>query len=347
MSLMFSKINQSLTDPPLGRSSNGGFDAVRLSFVARHAPTDALRHVYIEHGVVNLSQMAERPIVDRVRADGTALAPCHAWVRAGLWGEEPREAVVHVPVGAVRRDPKGAVDFGPAQFSESQFVGAIAPSDASAQARNCPGRFEWDLRIEAVDAVGGRVDPVWPVAVSGYFTSDGEHYLVEPDSALGIVERRSGRGCPAPLFRLSTRNLSDGTGRPTGWLSVGPATARDRLVVRLAHAGQDYAFGGASFWRQGMVSMAATDDGDTIGWKLVGKSQTALLELGVHCRKIEMLRRRPQQPDGSYRHDMLWTGGTGFGEARLYRRDGETLNLIDTIALRDVLCEYGVPAPRF
>jgi tocopherol cyclase len=347
MSLMFSKIAQSLTDPPLGRSSNGGLDAVRLSFLARHAATGTLRHVYIEHGVVNPSRMAERPIVDRVRADGTALAPCHAWVRAGLWGEEPREAVVHAPVAAIRRDPKGVVDFGPAQFSESRFTGAIAPSEASALARNCPGRFDWDLRIEAADAGGGRVDPVWAVAVSGYFTSDGEHYLVEPETALGIVERRTGRGCPAPLFRLATRNLSDGTGRGGGWLSVGPTSARDRLVVRLVHAGQDYAFGGASFWPKGMVSMAATDDGDAIGWKLVGKSQTALIELDVRCRKIEMLRCRPQQPDGSYRHETLWTGGTGAGEMRLYRRDGETLDPIDTITLKDVLCEYGAPAPRF
>ncbi len=344
MTLPVAQLNSSLVDPHLGARQRQGSDVICLWFTARHKTSGELRRFTIEYGVVNRADNAQRPVVDRVRRDGTALPPCHGWVRAGLWGNEPREAVVHVPVAALSQTRVGLLDFGPARVSSHAADGAIEMD--SGAPLHCRSRFRWQLAF-VLDAAAAVREMGRPVAMTGQIELDDAPYLIEPESALGVVERRMMRSVPVPMVRLASRNLASRAARPPGWFSAAHEAGRERLVVQVAHGREVHRFGGAPFWRPGMVSVAATDEGETINWKLLGKNRTALVELSVACAKIEMLRRRPQQPDGSYRHDVLWSGGTGTGEARLYRRDGETLDLVDTITLRDVLCEYGVPAPRF
>lgn len=348
MSVDIASALPSLVDPPLGWSSGRGSDVVRLSFAARHEVQGGLRRFSVEFGVVNRATESERAVVDKVRADGSAEPPCHGWVRAGLWGMEPREAVVHLPVAIIRRAGTARQDFGTAWLSASGTEGDIETEQAAPASGLCRCRFRWQLRFELAGGAGLDVRELGrAVTVTGSIEVDGQRYTAEPDTSLGIIERRRMRLLPVPMIRLATRNLASRKARPPGWLSVAHEGGRSRLVVQVAQGRQVQQFGGTPFWRPGMVSVAATDQAQCINWKLVGKSLTGLVEVEVHCPKIEMLRRRPQQPDGSYRHTALWSGGTGLGEARLYAREGETLELIDTITLRDVLCEYGVPAPRF
>jgi len=348
MTSVFASALPSLVDPPLGWSIGRGSDVVRLSFSARHQRHGTLRRFAIEYGVVNRAAETDRPVVDKVRADGSAQPPCHGWVRAGIWGIEPRDVVVHVPVASIRRGGTAVQDFGPARLSAKGAEGAIETDAAQVPPGGCHCRFRWQLDFELADITRLEVGEAGrPATVGGVIELDGEPYAAEPDTSLGIVERRRMRQLPVPMIRIATRNLASRAARPPGWISVSHEAGRERLLVQVAHGPAIHQFGRGLFWRPGMVSVAATDEGETIGWKLVGKSHAALLEVEVRCAKIEMLRRRPQQPDGSFRHEVLWSGGTGQGEARLYRRDGETLDLIDTITLRDVLCEYGVPAPRF
>lgn len=326
-----------LGDPPLGTSMPLGHDVVALAFSAHPPGAGATRRFYIEHGVVNPRLETAQPVVDRVRADGSAAAPCHAWTRAGAWGPEPVEQVAHVAVTTLATEPgSDARRLGDCRLAPDSFTGRLAGD------RNCPDPIAWQLILSPRQPPAP--EQLWtgvPIALTGSITLGDMRYHVDPDTALAHAERRTGKAWPLPWFRIASADLATASGAAAAFIGVAGEPRRGGVTARLHLGGRCLEFLPGPFWRQTLMSVAATDTGELLVWKLVGKSPTALLEVSVSCPKIEMLRRRAQQPDGRYQHAPLWRGGTGSGEARLYARQGQSLELIDTIAIRNALCEFG------
>ncbi len=45
-----------------------------------------------------------------------------------------------------------------------------------------------------------------------------------------------------------------------------------------------------------------------------------------------------EAPNGKKLHNHLWNGGNGYGEIKLYKKDG---TLIDHVKIENAGCEYG------
>ncbi len=61
----------------------------------------------------------------------------------------------------------------------------------------------------------------------------------------------------------------------------------------------------------------------------------------LKCPKEEMLLINYEAPNGKKRHNRLWNGGTGYGEMKLYHKDGKEKILVDHIEFKSTGCEYG------
>ena len=64
----------------------------------------------------------------------------------------------------------------------------------------------------------------------------------------------------------------------------------------------------------------------------------AMMDVNISCHKKDMLLVNYEAPDGTKRHNRLWNGGNGWGEIKLYKKDG---TLIDHVKIENAGCEYG------
>ena len=48
-----------------------------------------------------------------------------------------------------------------------------------------------------------------------------------------------------------------------------------------------------------------------------------------------------EAPSGRKRHKRLWNGGTGYGDMKLYHKNGRNKALVDHIEFSQTGCEYG------
>ena len=55
-----------------------------------------------------------------------------------------------------------------------------------------------------------------------------------------------------------------------------------------------------------------------------------------------MLFLNYESPEGLKKHNRLFSGGTGTGYIRLYRKQGSNKTLVDEVIARHVSCGYGV-----
>ena len=62
------------------------------------------------------------------------------------------------------------------------------------------------------------------------------------------------------------------------------------------------------------------------------------MEMVLYCKRDEMMLFNYEAPDGQKRHNRLWNGGNGWGEIKLYKKDG---TLIDHVKMENAGCEYG------
>ena len=73
-------------------------------------------------------------------------------------------------------------------------------------------------------------------------------------------------------------------------------------------------------------------------WTVNASNKNSYIELTLHCRRDEMLLVNYEAPNGLKLHNRPWNGGTGYGELKLYKKDG---TLIDDVKLENAGCEYG------
>ena len=58
----------------------------------------------------------------------------------------------------------------------------------------------------------------------------------------------------------------------------------------------------------------------------------------LYCKRDEMMLFNYEAPNGLKLHNRLWNGGTGYGEIKLFKKDG---TLIDHVKMENAGCEYG------
>jgi hypothetical protein len=77
---------------------------------------------------------------------------------------------------------------------------------------------------------------------------------------------------------------------------------------------------------------------DVHTWHVNASNRNSRMELVLYCKRDEMMLFNYEAPDGKKRHNRLWNGGSGYGEIKLFKKDG---TLIDHVKIENAGCEYG------
>lgn len=78
---------------------------------------------------------------------------------------------------------------------------------------------------------------------------------------------------------------------------------------------------------------------DLIIWHVKMGSSREIIVANIHCRKSEMEMLDAKQGGRNVRS---FSGQTGYGQVKIYRREGQYCKLADDIEVKDVVCGFGV-----
>lgn len=76
-------------------------------------------------------------------------------------------------------------------------------------------------------------------------------------------------------------------------------------------------------------------------WSFSINGKTWIVDIEVFCRLSELLNRFLESPAGEKKGLNLLEGGTGYGELKLYKRNGKAIEQIEYAQLKKVVCEFG------
>ena len=134
--------------------------------------------------------------------------------------------------------------------------------------------------------------------------------------------------------KLENSAFEAGGGRP---VAFGVKIPR-KLLIFMYHEGKEYDFNFAHLWK-GIRQEFDFEEGEVEHtWKIKCSNWNYKLEMVLHCKRDEMLFINYEHPDGIKRYNRLWNGGNGYGEIKLFKKDG---TLIDHIKMENAGCEYG------
>ncbi len=229
------------------------------------------------------------------------------------------------------------------------------------------GYMEWDLEINKSIAchtgmVSGpfaslinALDTFWhgegiQAQFRGHVTLNDVTYNVEPETSYGYADKHWGRNYNHPWLQLASCHLySKRTGKELRYSAFALEGCcprflcfplRPKLMMQLTYTGEDFEF---SFARPSFLSRIKwqkKETGKRYIWHVMAQNKTSMMKLSVNCLKANMMHLDYESPQGVHRKSPLWGGGEGVGTIELYRLTPEGKTLLDTLEMRNVLCEY-------
>lgn len=353
-----------------GALARQGYDWWWHNFTGRHEKTGAEKAFFIEYFLCNPALGEAEP-----RFGGPGERPSYGMIKAGCWGTDARQ--IHtfhgwrdIEVG----DAALSVRMAQNHLSETEMTGAInvtaEDADAHPEWASDAGRLRWSLRIDkriGYSVGWGASAPVralnlfemyWhaqgiKTAYDGWVELDGERYLVTPETCFGYADKNWGSDFTAPWIWIGSSDL---TSRTTGKrlersaLEIGGGRPKlagialpGQALVYLVHEGEAYEFNFSKPWLRSRVRFDFAEGEVEHSWTVVAETPRHRLEVDLTCRRDEMLLMRYQSPDGARRHQRLWNGGTGRGEARLIDK-GAPERVLEVMAIGHAGCEWGTYA---
>ena len=186
---------------------------------------------------------------------------------------------------------------------------------------------------------------------TGEVILDGEPYDIHPEKSFGYADKNWGGDFTSPWLWISSCNMKSlitgnklensavefGGGRPK---VLGIALNR-KLLGGLYYEGRMYDYNFSRFWTGTKINFSFEQGEQVNTWKVEAQNRESVCELILHCPKEEMLLINYEAPNGKKLHNKLWNGGTGYGEIKLYHKNGKKKVLVDHIKIDNSGCEYG------
>jgi len=373
---MFNRIdyerNAYMLTGPLARK---GYDWWWHSFTAHADDTGEELPFFIEFFVCNPALAEKGPTLGQLPANREAGRwPSYVMVKAGCWGEHPRQLHRFLSVRDARISAGAPFSIQVADCSASEFHlhGSVDVSARDAvehpELMSDAGRMSWDLRLDkriAYNVGYGASAPLreadafemyWhaqgmKTLYAGTVELDGKRYTVDPRTCYGYADKNWGSDFTSPwvwlassdlVSRVSGRRLENtafdiGGGRPC----VLHVPLPRKLLGGMTYEGRDFEFNFSKFWMQPRTSFDSHETDTHVVWDVVLESTDGALDVHVECAKSGMLWANYEAPDGSKRYDRLWNGGAGYGVVKLYERTRRGLSLVDEMDAGHIGCEYG------
>ena len=90
--------------------------------------------------------------------------------------------------------------------------------------------------------------------------------------------------------------------------------------------------------KRGAIDFDFEEGEEVHTWRVNASNKDSRIELVLYCKREDMLLIKYEAPTGKKLHNRLWNGGNGWGEIKLYKKDG---TLIDHVKMENTGCEYG------
>ena len=359
-----------------GRFARRGYDWWWHSFTGRHAKTGKELSFFIEFFTCNPALGEDEPVLGQLPENKAAgKKPSYLMVKAGCWGERPRQ--LHRFFGWGEVDIAAGAPFhvaaGDCLCCETDLIGRVevSPEDAETHPEwMCDaGSMIFDLHVDkqiAFNVGYGASTPMceakvfemfWhaegiKTAYSGVVVLDGEAYIVTPKTCWGYADKNWGGDFTSPWLWLSSCDLVSelsgkrlehsafeiGGGRPCAF----GVTFERKLLGCFNYEGTSHEFNFSKPWTGSTTKFGFEEGTDGVNrWHVEQETLTARLVTDISCPQREMMLANYESPDGARRHTRLWNGGTGTGRLQLFERHNGKETLVDIVEAAHVGCEYG------
>lgn len=357
-----------------GLLARNGYDWWWHSFTGYQRETGKPRVFFIEYYICNPGLGGNKVILGQLKENKAAgVKPSYGMIKAGTWGKDACQINNFYPVSAVSPgEGELNLQIGECTLTETHMKGYSRLTAEEAQENPAymsdSGSMSWDVRINKKIAfhvgygaakffrVINAFEMFWhaegiQTEYSGEVIFNGEYYDIIPEKSYGYADKNWGKDFTSPWLWISSCNMKSlltgkilsnsavefGGGRPKAFgLDLGR-----KLLGCLYYEGEDYEFNFSKFWTGARIEFKFQET-DTVNiWKLIAKNRKSILKLVLKCPRDEMLFIKYEAPNGSKRHNRLWNGGTGYGEMKLYHRNGKENKLVDHIEFQSTGCEYG------
>ena len=354
-----------------GSLAKKGYDWWWHSFTGYNKKTGEPRAFFIEYFTCNPALAEEEPTLGQLPENQKAgKRPSYCMIKAGAYGDEPKQIHNFYSMKYFDcPDDELKIQVGDCSLTETHMSGFSRVSEEDAvnhpEYMSDAGDMMWDLDIDKQIAfnVGyganslfrklNSFEMFWhaegiKTQYSGTVWLDGEEYEVIPEKLYGYADKNWGGDFTSPWLWISSCNITSlitgkkltnsafeaGGGRPKAFGIEIPR----KLLIGFYYEGTMYEYNFARFWNMVKIDFDFEEGEDVHTWHINASNKNSRMELVLYCKRDEMMLFNYEAPDGQKRHNRLWNGGTGYGEIKLYKKDG---TLIDHVKIENAGCEYG------
>lgn len=358
-----------------GSLAKKGYMRWHHTFHGVQPDTGETRAFFIDYQLVNPSLGAEQPILGQhPYFKKRGMKPSYVMIKAGCF-PTATEAGIQInafyPVSSLKTT-KNPFIFQTEEcfYSENHISGSVDMTKAEARHRSFltdAGYMEWDLEVhKAVAAhMGAIANPLFTVLnalksfwhgegirtfYQGHVSLNGVSYEVTPESSYGYADKRWGADFNRPLLHLSAGHLtSERTGRELKHSALVVESCcprlfflplRRRLFIQFTYMGEDFEFHFAAPHTLSRCKWKVKETNKRYIWHIKAHTNNALIKISISCAKARFMEIHYETPDGKIAATPHFSGSAGTGTIQIYRRSAGQLELLDTLSLKDALCEY-------
>ncbi|MCM1185171.1 MAG: hypothetical protein NC251_07210 [Lachnoclostridium sp.] len=357
-----------------GSLTKRGYMRWHHTFQGVRPDTMETRTFFIDYQLINPSLGAEHPILGQhPYFKKRGMKPSYIMIKAGCYptaGEAGVQINGFYPVSSLKTT-KNPFIFQTEEcfYSENHISGFVDMIKAEARHRSFltdAGFMEWDLEVhKAVAAhMGAIANPLFTAVNAlksfwhgegirtfyrGHISLNGVSYEVTPESCYGYADKRWGADFNRPLLHLAASRLtSERTGRQLKHSALVVESCcprlfflplRRRLFIQLTYMGEDFEFHFTNPHTLSRCKWKVKETSKRYIWHIKAQSKNAMIKISVSCAKAQFMEMRYESPDGKLPVTPLLGGSAGTGTIQIYRRAAGQFRLLDTLSLKDALCE--------
>ncbi len=349
-----------------------GYDWWWHSLTGYNRKTGEARQFFIEYFICNPALAEDEPTLGQLPANKQAgKKPSYFMMKVGAWGKDKKQVHIfysmkdfHCP------DNELNITVGPCSLTETHMKGVCKVTEQ--EARDHPeymcdaGDFKWDIEIDkqisfnvgyGANALFRKLNAFnmfWhaegiKTMYKGTIECDGEIYDIIPEKSYGYSDKNWGKDFTSPWLWISSCNITSlisgkklensafeaGGGTP---IVFGIKIPR-KLLIGFYYEGKMYEYNFARFWNNVKIDFDFEEGDELNTWHVNASNWNSRMELVLYCKTDEMLHINYEAPDGAKNHNRLWNGGNGYGEIKLFKKNGE---LIDHVKIENTGCEFGL-----
>ncbi|MGL4981695.1 MAG: hypothetical protein ACRC4W_02345 [Treponemataceae bacterium] len=351
-----------------GYRGKNAFDLWWHSFTGVNVITGEAKSFFVEYYILNPSVTPNKVVLGQ-REDNKLykIQPSYVMIKAGAWGDDACQIHNFYPAEEMISQQKYLdIQIGSCKLSEITISGSVHVAkeevDYHPECLSDAGSMSWDLKVNKTLSTGKlekkrflrKPEMHWhgqgiKTEYSGRIVFNGEEYLVEAADCNGYADKRWGVRFPNPFFTIYASNIvSDFNEKKMAssalviYNQISGFNQKETLQILLYLDGKQYHFTSVIAKKQSKIaySMTKNEDDNILQWTITAEKQNILMDILVYCKESEMLNLVHESSSGELQFEDMKCGGTGWGHLKMYHRKNKTLEIIENLSFKNVVC-YG------